>query len=277
MSTIPKKTVERLIKTVGKFQKVLNGAKDRDVNEADTIKIIVDILSEVFGYDKYLEITSEFAIKGTYCDLVIKTREKIKEEIQYLIEVKAIGLNLKEQYIKQAVDYGAHQGVQWIVLTNGIMWEVYRIRFEKPIKYDLIHSINFLELNSKKKEDQETLFLLCRKGLGVKDEHYERIQCVNRFVISAIVLNDSVVNVIKRELKKMSSGLKVDNSEIIKILQNEVIKRDVLEGDAASKAMKHVKKSIGKSSKKPKVSKPSTIGQSPTQTVKVEITRPEEV
>ncbi len=266
MAAIPKKTVERLIKTVGRFQRILVEARVRDINEADTVKIVVDILSEVFGYDKYLEITSEFAIKGTYCDLVIKTKERTKEKIQYLVECKAIGLNLKEQHIKQAVDYGAHQGVQWIVLTNGIMWEVYRIRFEKPIKYDIVHSINFLELHPKKKEDQETLFLLCRKGLDTKFEHYERIQFVNRFVISAIVLNDSVVNVIRRELKKMSSGLKVDNSEIVKILQNEVIKRDVLEGDAALKAMKHVKKSIGKSSKKPKVSKAFIIGQPPTET-----------
>ncbi len=265
MAAIPKKTVERLIKTVGRFQRILVEARTRDINEADTVKIVVDILSEVFGYDKYLEITSEFAIKSTYCDLVIKTKGGTKEKIQYLVECKAIGLNLKEQHIKQVVDYGAHQGVNWVVLTNGIIWEIYRIRFEKPIKYDLLHSINFLELNSKKKEDQETLFLLCRRGLDIKDEYYERIQCVNRFIIGAIVLNDSVVSVVRRELKKLSSGLKVDNSEIVKILQNEVIKRDVLEGDAASKAMKRVKKSSGKSTKKPKVSKPSIIGQPPAK------------
>jgi len=34
--------------------------------------IIRDMLAEVFGYDELLDITSEFAIKGTYCDLAIK-------------------------------------------------------------------------------------------------------------------------------------------------------------------------------------------------------------
>ena len=34
--------------------------------------IVADILSEIFGYDKYNEVTSEYAIKGTYCDLAIK-------------------------------------------------------------------------------------------------------------------------------------------------------------------------------------------------------------
>ena len=58
--------------------------------------IIVDILAEIFGYDKYSEITSEHAIRGTYCDLATK----IDGVLQFLIEVKAIGIDLKEQHVK---------------------------------------------------------------------------------------------------------------------------------------------------------------------------------
>lgn len=253
MAAIPKKTNERLNKNVGKFQKVLSVAKDRDVNEADTVSIVTDILAEVFGYDKYLEITSEFAIRNTYCDLAIK----IDEKIQYIIEVKAIGLDLKEHHLRQAVEYGANQGVQWIVLTNGVSWEIYRIRFEKPISYDLICSYNFLEINPKKTDDQEKLFILCKKGLcgETREGYYEYVQCVNRFMISAIILDDTVISTIKRELKKLSSGLKVENSEIENILQNEVLKRDVLEGDEAAKAKARIKRLQSKPAKKTTVSK----------------------
>lgn len=253
MANIPKKVVERLSKTVSKFQRVLKIAKDRDVNEADTVSIVVDILSEVFGFDKYIEITSEYAIRSTYCDLAIKTNGKI----QYLLEVKAIGLELKEHHLRQVVDYGANQGVQWVILTNGILWEIYRIRFEKPLNYDPVSSFNFLELNSKKTEDQEKVFLLCKEGLSkaVREDFYERVQSINRFMIGAIILSDEVVNVVRRELRKLSSGLKVENSEIEKILQNEVLKRDVIEGEDAAKAKSRVKKISGKSTKKPKVAK----------------------
>ncbi len=267
MATIPKKTVERLIKTVGKFQRILENAKAKDINEADTVKIITDMLAVVFGYDKYAEITSEFAIRNTYCDLAILTDGKI----QYIIEVKAIGIQLNQHHLRQAVEYCSNKGVQWAVLTNGISWEIYRIRFEKPIKSDLLQSFNFLDINPKKIEDQEILFLLCKKGLKgeAKEEYYERIQCVNRFVISALILNDNITNAIKRDLRKLSSGLKIDTSEIEKILRNEVIKRDALEGEAAMKAKSHVKKLYSKitskPTSKPKVSKPSTIGQSPTE------------
>ncbi len=86
MANIPKKVADRFSKTVSKLQRVLKVAVDRDINEADTVAIVKDILSDVLGFDKYLEITREYAIRGTFCDLAIKTEDKL----QYLIEVKAI-------------------------------------------------------------------------------------------------------------------------------------------------------------------------------------------
>ena len=139
-------------------------AKDRDVNESDTVAILNDILGDVFGYEKYLEVTSEFAIRGTYCDLAIK----IDDKVQFLIEVKAIGINLKESHMKQACDYGANHGVQWVVLTNGIEWRVYRIRFEQPINFDLVCSFDFLALNARDEKCQDCLFMLAKEGLTKK-------------------------------------------------------------------------------------------------------------
>jgi hypothetical protein len=72
MASIPKKVNERFIKTVPKFQKILQIAKDREVNESDTVAVLNDIFGDVFGYDKYLEVTSELAIPGAYCDLALQ-------------------------------------------------------------------------------------------------------------------------------------------------------------------------------------------------------------
>ena len=105
---ITKKTEDRIKAALPKFQKVLGIAKDRDLNESDTVSIITDILAEVFGYDKYLEVTSELAIRGTYCDLAIKLGDKF----QYLIECKAIGTDLKEAHLRQALGYGANKGIE---------------------------------------------------------------------------------------------------------------------------------------------------------------------
>jgi hypothetical protein len=92
-----------------------NLARSRDVGESDTVLIATDFLADVLGYDKYSEITAEFVIRSTFCDLAIRTNGQLR----FLIEVKAIGTDLKENHLRQAADYGANQGADWVLLTNG--------------------------------------------------------------------------------------------------------------------------------------------------------------
>jgi hypothetical protein len=86
MATIPNKVKDRLTAGIKRFQHILSTAKSRDVNESDTVIIVTDILSEVLGFDKYSEITSEYVIRNTFVDLAIK----LDGTLQMLLEVKAI-------------------------------------------------------------------------------------------------------------------------------------------------------------------------------------------
>lgn len=242
MPAIPKRVSERLTKETRRFQRILNTAKDRDVNESDTVIIVTDMLSDLFGFDKYTEITSEFSIRGTFCDLAVKVDESVK----YLIEVKAIGLNLKDAHTSQAVGYGSQHGIQWVVLTNGVDWEIYRIKFEKPVSHELLCSFNILELSPRKSEDQDMLYLLCKEGLAkaVIEEYHKHVKSVNRFIIGAILQTETGLNMIRRELRKISPGIRVDIDEIGAILVNEVLKREIVFGDKPDEAKLRVKKAI---------------------------------
>ena len=237
---LPTKINERISKRIKLFQDILQRAKDADKNESDTVSIIMDILADIFGYDKYSEITSELAIRGTYCDLAIK----IDGKFQYLIECKSIGTELKESHLRQALDYGAKSGIPWVVLTNGISWQVHKIRFEQPVDHDLVCSFNLQEINYKKEEDQNKLFILCKEGLSrdCREDYYEKMQCLNRFIIGAFITSDPVINTIRKELRKFAEGLKVELSEIEKIIKLEVLKRDILEGEDATKAQSKIKR-----------------------------------
>ena len=258
MARIPKKVIDRFVKSMVKYQKVLKIAKDRDINESDTVAIIGDIFADVFGYDKYLEITSEFAIRSTYCDLALKVADKV----QYLVEVKAIGIDLKEIHLKQIIDYGANHGVKWVVLTNGIDWMIYRIRFEQPINYDLVCSYDFLLLNPRDEKVQENLFILAKEALSknAREDFYEKVQSVNRFVIGALILNDILLNTIRRELRKLSEGIRIDTTDVEQIVRNEVLKRDIVEGEDAEHAQARVNRFYKKSAPRAKKKKqPDTI------------------
>lgn len=244
---IPSKISERFTKEVKRYQDILKNAKDRDVNEADTVVIITDMLASIFGYDKYAEITREFAIRGTYCDLAVKENGAVK----YLIEVKAIGLDLKEAHLKQAVDYGVNKGVKYAILTNGITWDVYGIKYERPIQYEKVFSLDFLTLNPRSSDGQETLYLLCKEAISraAIEAYHERQKTINRFTVSALILSTPTIDIIRREIRRMAPGVKVDNQEIENILKNEVLKREVLDGDAAKEATTRVKKALTKAAK----------------------------
>ena len=252
MATIPKSVTERLTKETRRFQRILKSAKDRDINESDTVVIITDMLSNLFGFDKYTDITSEYAIRGTFCDLAVKVDGNVK----YLIEVKAIGLDLKESHVRQAVGYGAQHGIQWVILTNGVVWELHKIKFERPVDHDLLCTFDFLELNARKKEDQDILFLLCKEGLSkaVIEEYHEHIKSVNKFTIGAILQSEVGLKMLRRELRRVSPGIRVDTDEIQAIILGDVLKREVVEGKLADEARLQVKKAASRTlvKRKPK-------------------------
>lgn len=238
MASVPKKVAERLVAGLKRYQPILAAARARDVGETDTVTIVKDMLADIFGYDKYSELTSEYAIRGTYCDLAIKLDAKLST----LIEVKAIGIELKEGQVKQAVDYAANQGVDWVLLTNGIRWCVYRVFFTRPIGQELVVDLDMATLNSRSDIDLETLYLWCKEGWqrsALGDFHTQK-QALSRFFLGAMVLSDPVLEVVRRELRRVSPDVRIDIEQIRAVLINEVLKREVMEGEKSDEARKKI-------------------------------------
>lgn len=244
---IPKKVVERIATTIKTFQAVAASHKSKDVSEADTVTLIKDILSDCFGFDKYHELTSEQQIRGTFCDLAVKIDGKIK----YLIEVKAAGVSLNDSHLRQALAYGANQGIEWVVLTNAVEWRLHRIKFGQPIDHEEVSSFNFLEVNAKNEEDLKKMFLLCREGIGsdAMDAYHQHCQVLNRYTVAQVLLTETIVSAVRKELRKLFPDTKIDQQQISDILYNEVLKRDVIEGDKAKEIQKKIGRIISKLSK----------------------------
>jgi len=242
MTGIPKKVEDRLKSEIKRYKKILGDAKSRDINEADTVTIVKDIFSDIFGYDKYQELTSEYAIRSTYCDLAVKLGDKP----HLLTEVKAIGLDLKETHLRQAVDYAAKEAIDWVVLTNGYLWEVYRIMFGRPTKYELVFLTDLLEINIRDRSELEKLFLLTKEAIAKQaiTAYHEEKQIKNKFVLATLLLQEPVIDVIRRKFNRLSKEIRISNEEILDLLKGEVFKREVLEGEKAKQAEHTVKKKI---------------------------------
>jgi predicted type IV restriction endonuclease len=240
---IPTRVSERLAAGIKRFQPILSSAKSRDVNESDTSMIVTDVLADIFGYDKYSEVTRELCIRGTYCDLATR----IDGKFQMIIEVKAIGLELKDSHVKQAVDYAANLGVEWVALTNGNLWRVYRVLFAKPIDTDLVLDIDLLDLNAKSADHLESVYLLTRESMlksGLYAYH-DHLQATNKFYLAAVVLSEPVLETVRRELKRLSDA-KIEIEELREALSQDVMKREVIEGEKADDARKKVSRAASK-------------------------------
>ena len=99
------RVADRITTQLKRYQGILAQAQQRDVGESDTALIISDMLSDVFGYSKYEHITTEHAIRGTFVDLAVV----VGDELRFLIEVKAIGVPLKDQHVKQVSGFRTYE------------------------------------------------------------------------------------------------------------------------------------------------------------------------
>ena len=237
---IPKRVAERITTRIKAFQGIIEAQKARDVSEADTVTVVKDNLNDVFGYDKYLEITGEYAIRGTYCDLAVK----LDGRIAFLIEVKAVGIELNDRHTKQAIDYAANQGVEWVILTNGAEWVLYHVIFKKPIDKQEIARFNLLAVNHRSEQDLEKLFLLSREGFlkSAMAEYRDRKEAMSRFMLAAIITTvDPVVAAIRREIRR-TSDISVEQDVLVQLLREQVLKREAIEGPEAEAAVKRLQK-----------------------------------
>ena len=170
-----------------------------ELDESGTRLLINHFLTEMLGYETLSEVKTEYMIKGTYADYVIQ----IGGKRHFLVEVKALSLNLSSNHLRQSINYGANEGIDFVLLTNGRVFELYKVLFEKPISHELIFSLNLSELSSLKIIADQLQYLhkdeVLKKGLDVLWDRHSAHSPKN---LSKLLFSDEVVKFLKKELKK---------------------------------------------------------------------------
>jgi len=244
MNKLPKKFIERLASNIKRYQRIAEAQQRADVAEADTVTLVKDMLADIFGFDKYEELTSEHQIKATYCDLAVKIAGKLR----LLVEVKSAGSSLADNHLRQAIDYGAHQGIHWIILTNAVEWRLVKIYVSNQISHEEVCRFELAKLNAKNEDHLQQLFLFAKEGLTVDamDVFHQHAQLFNKFTVAAIVCSDPVIAAVRKELRRIFPDLKVAPENLRAMIEQEVIKRETLEGEKAKEAAARIKKANAK-------------------------------
>jgi hypothetical protein len=169
---------------------------------------------------------------------------KVDENIRFLIEVKAVGIELKDMHIKQAIDYAANEGIEWVILTNGVVWRVYNVHFGQPIEKILVCEVDLLALSPKSDEILECFGNLSREGFskGKMADFLHQKQVTNKFTVAALLISDDVLDDLRKEIRRLGSGIKVDVDYLGALLTNEIVKRDLIDSEEAKAAVQNVKR-----------------------------------
>jgi hypothetical protein len=125
---------------------------------------------------------------------------------------------------------------------NGIEWKLFRVCFKKPIDKQEIAAFNLLTTSVKKEDDLEKIFLLTKEGFtkSALADYCDKRDAISRSMFAALITNsDAVKSAIRREVRRVADVI-VDEDTIERILPEDVIKSETLEGPEADSAAKRV-------------------------------------
>ncbi len=189
-----------------------------ELDESGTRLMVNSFLSEILGFTPIEEIKTEYMIKGTYADYMIQTGG-IRH---FLVEVKALSLELSDKHLRQTINYGANEGIEWALLTNGRSFDFYKILFNQPIESRKIFSINLSDSSQLKNQVELLQYLhkdaITRKSLKLL---WNRCEALFPMSIASILYSSEVVNTIKKLIRN-KYGEKCEEGDIIKTL-NEIV------------------------------------------------------
>lgn len=214
---------ERVKAAMKKFQKPLADLVARDANEGDTRLLITDVLCEVLGYDKYEDLTTEYQVKGEFADYGIR----IDKQLVAFIEVKRATTKLGAKHLRQVEMYAVNEGVEWVWLSNGSVWQIYHIEAGLPVTIDLALEIDLI--NSTPTQRANALFYITKEALKRKlvDELWQEKRAKSPKSLGQALLSDSVTEAIRKELRRTTQR-NIEKVEIAQLLKETVLRPECL-------------------------------------------------
>ena len=212
----------KLLSSLKRYRKKYLLEKYSELDESGTRLMINSLLTDVLGFKSIEEVKTEYMIRGTYTDYIIQ----VKGKRYFIVEVKAMGLELSQKHLRQAVNYAANEGIEWALLTNGSCFDFYRVMFNKPIDSRKVFSVDLTDESQLKVALECLQFItkpiILHKGLENLWNKYSALEPSN---ISRLLYSKYIINFLRRQLRKAHKNKFSD--EEIKAVLTRVIEEKV--------------------------------------------------
>jgi len=201
-------------KALRKFAPTFISARDESLNEADTVLRLCKCFETVFGYDALEDISREANLKNKFVDICLKIDGKVK----ILIEAKAASVQLRDRHIEQAQSYASHNNYPWVLLTNGVDWNLYHLTFGEGIDYQLAFSVSLKDEEGIDAASEKLVHLqknIVKKG-GL-DDFWESATAMSPGSIGKSLFTEFVLRALRKQIRK-DSKIMVDHEDIASAL-----------------------------------------------------------
>ena len=203
------------------YKKQYLDRKHAELDESGTRIMINSFLSEVLGYKPLEEIKTEYMIRGTYADYVVQ----LDGTRHFLVEVKAVSLDLSEKHLRQTINYGANEGIEYALLTNGRTFDFYKILFDKPIAARRIFSVDLSDMSHFKTSTEYLQYLhrdsAVKKGFQML---WNKCEATDPMGVAGVLLSVEVVSLV-RKLIKLKYEERCNESDILKSIQKVITEK----------------------------------------------------
>ncbi|MEX2310132.1 MAG: type I restriction enzyme HsdR N-terminal domain-containing protein [Pirellulales bacterium] len=201
-----------------KFSRYFNDLRGEKANEANTVARLRHFFEEVLGYDRITEISGESEMKGKYVDLCLK----VGGNIFMLVEAKAAAVQLRTRQIDQAKHYASENGYDWVLLTNGVEWNLYHVSYveEEGIEYTPAFAVSIADENDLN-EAAEKLAILHRGAVAKNelDRFWDRKSALCAASLGKAIFHENVLRILRRELRSLCDVL-IDPEDLAVAVHN---------------------------------------------------------
>lgn len=215
---------ERVRAHIRRMARPMQEMLSRDANEGDTRFMVTDFLTDAFGFDKYEDLTTEYQVKGEFADYGIR----IDRQLVAFVEVKRISQQLNERHLRQVQMYAVNEGVEWLLLTNGRVWQVWHLTGGLPVQLDLVLEVDLLAPNATPKTAADKLWHLAKDALRrrtIEDVWRARAATAPK-KLTEVILSKNVLAEVRRELRRQT-GYNAEMTDLAKFIMSTVVRPEL--------------------------------------------------
>lgn len=124
--------------------------------------------------------------------------------------------------------YAVNEGVEWMILTNGQVWQVYHMTGGLPVVIDLALEVDLLgEAGLAAKTD--ALFYLSKDAFKRRliDDLWKARAATSAKSLAQVVLSDLVIDAIRKEVRRQTNH-NAEPKDLVRILRAEVLRSEAL-------------------------------------------------